>query len=121
VIAGQRGGKFVNKRGDGAVQPLSVDPLKVVEVMKDRRAHDICERESVVGLPHLRLEYERDLLQAERHRETCGRVYDFLGLDSAPVTTQHVRASFDRVSDYVENHEELIAVVRAGGFEVAPE
>jgi len=46
-------------------------------------------------------------LQEESRQPALDRVFDFLNLASAPVSTQYLRLTSDRLSDFVRNHDQL--------------
>lgn len=64
--------------------------------------------ERIMGsLPHLRVDYEDDLLLPERHQATADRVFAFLGLPSVPVKARLYRTSEDDLSQGVANWTEV--------------
>jgi len=69
------------------------------------------ERDLLAPLPHLTVTYEDDLLQEGRRQSTLDRVFDFLDLPSVPVSTRYLRLTTDRLSDFVQNHDELASTL----------
>lgn len=74
------------------------------------------ETECLRDLPRLELVYERDLLAAENHGETAGRVFAHLGLGPAPVKTALRKVSAPHPARDVLNYEELAAFIRGTRF-----
>ena len=59
------------------------------------------------GLPHLDVEYGRDLLEPERHQIVADAVFEALGLTSVAVSTKLRRINAHTIPELVENYEEL--------------
>lgn len=55
----------------------------------------------------LQLYYEDDLLDKTKHQETADRVANFLGVPSAPVRTNLVKTTPQKISDFVANYDEI--------------
>lgn len=122
VVTRYRNGRFIERAGEGAksLDRMHIDPLQVVEVMRDRQEADRSEKEALGSIPHVTITYEDDLLRGDRHGRTTDLVFDFLGVSRVPVSTRMLRTSRDRLSDYIVNAEDLVRVVRENGFEVSP-
>lgn len=97
------------------------DPLALGKIHIDcgdlirgmRRHHDLTTREQEVleGLSPMTLVYEDHLLRSEVQQHTADRVFDYLSMPSVPVQTNLLRITSDRLSDFVENYEELVQAV----------
>ena len=74
------------------------------------------EAEVLAVIPHLKLGYEADLLEASRHQQTLDRIFDYLGVATAPVQAKSRRTSRDHLSDYIENYEEIVKFVRQTNY-----
>jgi hypothetical protein len=113
VVAESRG-QFLDRRTDegGGVSTIRIDPARLVAAVRERGSADEAERAALEGIPHIRVTYERDLLDAANHQAVSDRVLAYLGLPSAPVVTRYVRTSRNRISDYIENYAEVFEVVR---------
>lgn len=90
---------------DAAYVRVDSDHLFSLLEEVEREMH--VERKLVASLPHLALTYEDDLLHANCRQPALDRVFDFLDLPSAPVSTQYLRLTTDRLSDFVRNHDRL--------------
>ncbi len=108
VVAEARGQFLDRKAGGTGVDSIAIDPARLQEAMRERRNADEEELAALEGIPHVRVTYERDLLDSEKHQAVSDRVLEYLGLESAPVETRYVRTSRGHISDYISNY----AVVR---------
>lgn len=90
-----------------AATRVHVDLPTTLELLDVRASILDDEATALRGLPHLELHYERDLLTAEAQAATMPRVFEFLGLEDQPVGSPLRRTGTSRLSDQVENYEEL--------------
>jgi hypothetical protein len=74
------------------------------------------EEQVLAQIPHLRLTYEEDLLAQERHQETADRVFEYLELPSAEVEAKSIRLGPDRLSEAIENFDEISRMLRNTRF-----
>ena len=113
-------GQFLDRKSDEGrgVGKIRIDPPRLVEAMKERRSADEAELAALDGIPHVRVTYEEDLLDATQHQAVSDRVLEYLGLESAPVETRYVRTSRGHLSDYVSNYEDVYEYL--SGTEFAP-
>lgn len=78
-----------------------------------RVSNDVAvEQAALSNLPHLRLSYEDDLLEQDTRQDAMNRVFEYLGLPPAPVSTRYVRLTGDRLEDLIENYEEIAAALK---------
>ena len=61
----------------------------------------------LVSLPHLRIAYEDDLLDPARHQGTVDRLCGYLGLTSAPVSTELVKIAPPSLWGCISNYDEV--------------
>ena len=108
LVVAETRGQFLDRRsGEEASIRLPSIPARLAEAMRERRSADEAEQAALEGIPHIRVTYEDDLLDAASHQAVSDRVLEFLGLDSAPVETRYVRTSRGHVSDYVSNWKDV--------------
>lgn len=109
LVVAETRGQFLDRRQDsaGGVSSIRIDPARLVAAMRERRSADEAEQAALEGIPHVRVTYESDLLDAANHQATSDRVLAYLGLESAPVETRYVKTSRGRVSDYISNYTEM--------------
>ena len=60
---------------------IRIDPARLAEAMRERRSADEAEQAALEGIPHIRVTYESDLLDAANHQATSDRVLAYLGLE----------------------------------------
>lgn len=92
--------------------PFRIDVPWLIGRMRQMDAGLQGERAALTGLPHLALWYEDDLLRRESFQASLDRVFDYLGLDQAPVRTEYVRTGTDRLADLVANLAEIRQALR---------
>jgi LPS sulfotransferase NodH len=66
--------------------------------------------------PHLTITYEEDLEKQDRHQATADRVFDWIGVPSAPVTGGMRKVLASDPSKVIANYDSLVQRMRAGGF-----
>ena len=105
------------KGKDGSVEPMTLDADSMTWRLKQLLAYADQEDYVLRGLDHIRLDYEQDLMQGERHQATLDRVLDHLGLNRIEARTKFVRTSSDDPSTYIANYVEFVSVLREAGLE----
>lgn len=108
---GQDGAGHFQKDDDFEFRPYPVDAVEVLARLHHHESYAAWARTVLEGLPHLDLVYEDDLEPPERHQATADRIYEALGLESAPVESPLVRVTPPSPLDRVENIDELRAVL----------
>lgn len=88
-----------------------IDTKFLIERMNKRGMYLAQEEEILKNLPHITIVFENDLLRAENHQRTLDKILDYLGLPSVPVKTIFVRAASKRLSDSVQNYEEVVRAI----------
>ena len=68
------------------------------------------------NLSHLRFSYEEAILGESNHQKTADEIFSYLNLLSVPVKTSFLRTTPENLDAYVENHEEVLRVLRASEF-----
>ncbi len=64
--------------------------------------------EIVAPVPHLPLVYEDHLINSEQHQATLNQVFEYLGIDSAPIYTNMSKTSSSKnLADIIDNYEEV--------------
>lgn len=88
-----------------------IDCKGLIERMQRRGMYLAQEEEILKNLPHITIVFEDDLLRAENHQRTLDKILDYLGLPSVPVKTIFLRAASKRLSDYIQNYEEVVRAI----------
>lgn len=98
-----------HRQGDGplALGRIRVDPRALLARLEDVEQRQRQTRETLRGLPHLALTYERDLLGAQAQQAAADKVCDFLGARRVAVASDLVKVGPVDLAVLIENHEEL--------------
>lgn len=102
-------GIWHSKKEAKADKPQVMLPPELVAEKLDALA-DVAKREKEIIAEldnYLHLSYEQDLKDAGLHQDTCNRIFEFLGVGSAPVKTWLKRTSTDRIEQQIRNWEEI--------------
>ncbi|OAD19126.1 hypothetical protein THIOM_005255 [Candidatus Thiomargarita nelsonii] len=82
-----------------------------IKKIQRQETHLFNEKKVLEQIPHITITYEDDLLIAGQHQKTADRVFEYLGIESIPVKTQFKRTTTDKLSDFIENYEEIVSVL----------
>jgi LPS sulfotransferase NodH len=94
----------------------SIDPRELTNQMTWNLTIWNIEDQITDRIPHLRLFYEKDLLQNESRQAALDRAFQFIGVKSHPVKTSLQRLGKDRLEEQIENYTEVVEAVRRAGF-----
>jgi LPS sulfotransferase NodH len=62
----------------------------------------------VAPVPHLTLVYEDHMINSDQHQATLNKVFEYLGVDSAPIHTKMSKtSSSNNLADIIDNYEEV--------------
>ncbi len=89
-------------------QRFQIDLDELMAWLERRQHYHSLESQSLQGLPHLSLVYEKNLLPNSQHQTTMNQVFAFLNLQPVAVEAQLKRLSGDNLSDSVANYQELV-------------
>lgn len=93
-------------------------PIDLLREQLARVSREVAVEEAALArVPHLRLSYEDDLVQEDTRQPIMNRVFDYLDLPPARVSTKYVRLSSDRFEDFVENYDEMAAALAGTQYE----
>lgn len=106
-----------HRTGDDAAavhEPMTIEVPRLLAYLDARRSLGRAEDAALQGIPHLRLSYERDLLDPGRHASTVARVLAHVGHTGSAVVphTALVRTSVDDLGALVANLDEVAAALR---------
>lgn len=90
---------------------MPVDVSELLSWMEGMERLNRFEQQLLSDLPHLHIVYEDDLQDSHDHQPTVDRIFLYLGLPSARVKSNLVKATPRDLSDFVANHEELVQFV----------
>ncbi|GGY55206.1 hypothetical protein [Parvularcula lutaonensis] len=86
---------------------VSLDPDKITRRVAGRADAMAWERRLLEDIPHLALEYGRDIKSPEVQDQTLLRIQNFLGIEPMPTSTPLKKAVTKPLSDTVENWPEV--------------
>lgn len=98
------------------IVPVSIEPA-----LFERIWHKTCQAEHedqplLAQIPHLTLTYEDDLAQSSRWQPTADRVFAYLGLPSAPVSSGQQKTYSRPYAELISNYESLVEIARKSGI-----
>lgn len=105
---------------DNASEDISVR-IKYVDLIRRIEQQEIYlvrEEEVLRNLPHITLVYEDDLLNQADHQRTLDKLFKFLDVPSAPVSTYMIKVTPEDLSQIVENFDELAHSLRGTRYEM---
>jgi hypothetical protein len=86
---------------------LRIEPRALLDQIADRSDRLERERAALSGLPHAEVVYEDHLLEGACHQHTAERLFDFLGIESAVVSTKFRKVTPSDLASLVENWAEV--------------
>jgi len=118
LLAGQTGlwrsdPQTLDARRTGKSRIDCQDLLRTIRWIEAQRAK---EQQALDGLPFVTVVYEKHLLDPDARQRSLDQLFGYLGVRPVPVRTSLVRVSTDRLSDLVENFDEVARAVSIGGY-----
>lgn len=98
------------------LEKIEIDCDELLREMRGRWMLLEKEKEVLKNLPHLTINYEDHLLSAEKHQKTLDRIFSYLDVLSMSVKTDLLKITTDRLSDFIENYEEVIQILEKSEF-----
>jgi hypothetical protein len=106
------------RTGDGLARPrLRIEPELFRQLVENRAITTEWEAATLAGIPHVAVEYERDLLDPARWDETTAGLFDHLGLAPRPVTTTLRKINTGPIGALVDNYEDIVSMFTGTQFE----
>lgn len=116
-VAKQTGVWHRSKDQTGSRPPaVTIDGNQLMTAIRWRANQLAREQQLIQDIPHLGINYERDLLNNEQHHTTANRLFAFLELPEHPVSATLKRTSRDDPSEYIANYHEVIDLLAASEF-----
>lgn len=113
VIIGRRRNKWHDRKESPlAGKKFQIDCNELLERMRWIEFYEEKERKILEDADYLFVSYEDDLLSPQNHQETSNKVFQYLGVNTVPVETNFFKTTSSKLSDFIENHEEVIDVFR---------
>lgn len=91
---------------------VCVDPAALLAKIDSLKRQSLAETQTLEGIPHLRIEYERDLVDDSVRDLTLSRIHVMLGVSAMPGSSV-LLPTYDRpMHQVVANYEEIVDCVR---------
>ena len=89
----------------------------LIKNIERRIKYNELEDEILKDIPHLSINYEKDLLDSESHQQTADKIFHYLGLESCNVETKYLKISSPKIQDNISNYDELYEFLKSKGYE----
>lgn len=115
IVAEHRGTYHLRQGESTKVTSLKVDLNRLEAGMRSRKQQLEDEIEFLKAIPHLELNYEKDLL----HNPQIGadKVFAFLGLPPVTVHTNLIKVVNTKLEEFLENYDEVETALKGTIFE----
>lgn len=100
---------------DQSNNKFTLDCDRLLEWLRQREVNRTQEISALASLPFLELVYERDLRCSDQHQSTAQRIFEYLDLKPATVTSSLKRLGADKITDQIENYDEVKDMLDATG------
>ena len=101
-------------------QPIEVCPTALVQQLTQLEQQRLEETAMLTEVSHLRITYETDLLDPNRHAHTVGQLNDFLGTHWQPqnqtTLRPNIRLVHQKISDLIINYDEVRQAVAQSDY-----
>jgi hypothetical protein len=87
---------------------LHIDPQRLMASVEAIQQRHQREERTIADLPVCRVVYDDDLLREEAQQRTCERIFDWLGLEQAPIRCDLKPTSPKKLSDMIENYDDIV-------------
>ena len=74
------------------------------------------ERDALANVPHVTVEYESDLSNAEQQKRSMLEVFDFIGVPPVEAETDFKKVTSRALADEIENFDELVPKIQSSRF-----
>jgi hypothetical protein len=93
------------------LRKIHVDCETLLNRIRESEERVELDQQILKDVPHLLIEYEKDLLDQSLHSQTCDKIFKYLGIPSVEVKTKLTRTSTDDLSKTIENYDEVKATL----------
>jgi len=107
---------FQNPQAHIQLEKITINPDELVSKINWIEHSKKIQEDSVMHLPHLKLTYEGDLLDNERHQMAIDNICDYLQIPHAPVNSQFIKLTPDCISQLVTNMDEIVDYFRKSPY-----
>lgn len=113
-IRSEKTGQFHNVQKSDGAQPASGNKRKIqismdelIQAIEFRERCLASEARALDPIPHLMIEYEKDLLDPGAQRDAMNRIFEYLNLPPHEAKTSFRKVTAKNIGDDVENFDEL--------------
>ena len=93
------------------MKKVYVNPDTLLDRITESEKRIELDEKALKGLPHLLIEYEKDLLDQTKHSQTCNKIFEYLDIPAVKVKTKLTRTSTDDLSKTIDNFGEVKSVL----------
>lgn len=97
----------VKNPGDYKLKKIKVDCELLLKGILYSEEVEKTEEDNLKDIPHIKIIYEKDLLDNSKHQETADRIFKYLGLSQQTVRTSLIRLSSKNLEDMILNYDEV--------------
>lgn len=96
------------RNGDNFIpKKIKIDCKVLMEGIKYSEEVERTEEENLKLIPHLKIQYEKDLVDNSKHQETADRIFEYLNLKPHKVNTNLKRITSENLEDVILNYDEV--------------
>lgn len=99
-----------------AMKSARLDPDYFVRLLKWNVKMLEYEQYCLRDIPHMLIDYDRDLLEEDVRRDTLNRMFEWLGVPAADVTPPVKKLLSKDPRDIIENFDEAVGAVKKAGI-----
>lgn len=113
VVAEIRQGNINHYRQQGKLpqKNYELSPTKIIQALKEADDQATFDREVMAKVPHVFIEYERDLENQHSHQKTLDKCCEALEIDSVKARTNLVKLTPKKFESYITNWNEISEVI----------
>jgi len=97
-------------------ESITIKPERLLKGLKIRTKWRTKEFDLIKLYEHLSINYERDLKDSNNWQATADKIFNYLGLESHPVTSTMKTTYQKPYSELIENYDELTGLVKNSEF-----
>ncbi len=97
---------------ESAPKSIKIKPGRLLKALEIRTNWKIEENKLIEPYDHISINYEKDLKNSNNWQTTADKIFDFLGIESHPVTST-IKPTYQKpYSELIENYHELTELVK---------
>ena len=109
-------GSDLLRQGGEKRATVRLDWDELVTAMRHRRDTAELERSALANVPHMIVEYETDLSNAEQQKRSMLAVFDFIGVPPVEARTDFQKVTARSLGQQIENFDELVPTIKSSPF-----